>query len=212
MPLILKDVYLTRPDGRPLIDAANLCFTPGVTALIGPNGSGKSTLLRSIATLHPIASGSIYLDSLNSVRDKVGFLQRLILMPQSFMAYPELTGAEFLEYTLRLRGADSRSAKRLATAWLNLVSLNHAAKERTGTYSQGMLQRLGFAYAMQVDVAVHILDEPFAGVDPETRQLLMELMFDSCMDRIIITSTHHVDEMIERGAKIARLVDGRLMT
>ncbi len=212
LSLTVCDLRIEAPDGRHLIAAPNARFEPGVTALVGPNGSGKSTLLRALATLHPIAGGSIHLACATRARDRRGFLERLVFLPQNFATYPDLTGQEFLEYSLRLRGAGGRQARSVATAWLEAVGLRQAAKTRTGAYSQGMRQRLGFAHAMQLDVSLYLLDEPFAGVDPESRNVLMDLLFRTGRDRIVIVSTHHVDDMLRRGAAVARIADGRLVT
>ena len=132
-------------------------------------------------------------------------------MPQNFATYPDLTGKEFLEYSLRLRGASRRDARSLASGWINAVGLRQAANTNTGAYSQGMRQRLGFAYAMQFDVRLYLLDEPFAGVDPETRSTLTDLLFSLPGERIVIVSTHHVDEMLARGARIARIANRTLV-
>ena len=64
---------------------------------------------------------------------------------------------------------------------------------------------------MQCDVSLYLLDEPFAGVDPETRYHLTDFLFDLCRDRTAVVSTHHVDEMVSRGAAMARISDGRLV-
>jgi ABC-2 type transport system ATP-binding protein len=210
--LTMEDVSIYAVDGRPLLEAANARFSPGVTALIGPNGSGKSTLLRALATLYPIETGSIALGEVDSRRNRRAFLDHIIFLPQNFTTYPDLTGQEFLEYSLQLRGAKARDARSIAAAWLEAVGLRYAAKTKTGAYSQGMRQRLGFAYVMQLDVSLCLLDEPFAGVDPETREVLTDLLFKNCSDRIAIASTHHVDEMLNRGAAVARLNSGTLVT
>jgi ABC-type multidrug transport system ATPase subunit len=182
-----------------------------VTALVGPNGSGKSTLLRTLATLHPAAGGSILLDGIDGAREPRKFLEHLVYLPQNFATYPELTGQEFLEYSLKLRGAGRREARSVADAWLEAVGLSQAAKTRTGAYSQGMRQRLGFAYAMQLDVTLYLMDEPFAGVDPESRKTMTDLLFRLGGDRIVIVSTHHVDEMFSRGAAFAKIQQGGLV-
>lgn len=71
-----------------------------------------------------------------------------------------------------------------------------------------MLQRLGFAYPMQPGVPLCVTDEPFAGVDPETRAALTDLLFDAPVDRLTIICTRHLEEMAERGATIARIANG----
>jgi ABC-2 type transport system ATP-binding protein len=210
--LSLENVRIASPDGRPLIAASKAAFRSGVTALIGPNGAGKSTLLRTLAMLHPLAGGSIRLDGLDSTRSHREFLEQMVFLPQNFTTYPDITGQEFLEYSLRLRGGSREEARSVASAWLEAVGLRHLANTKTSAYSQGTRQRLGFAYAMQMDVKLYLLDEPFAGVDPESRNLLTDLLFRLCRDRIAIVSTHHVDEMFARGAAIARVADGGLVT
>lgn len=209
--LKLQDVRVSAPDGRSLIAASNVQFRSGVTALIGSNGSGKSTLLRALATLYPVAGGAISLDGLSGAGDRRTYLERLVFLPQNFATYPDLTGREFLVYSNRLRGAIRAQARSSADAWLDAVGLRHAADTKTGAYSQGMRQRLGFAYAMQLDVTLYLLDEPFAGVDEESRNAMTDMLFGLCGRHICIVSTHHVDEMIERGAAVARIADGTLI-
>ena len=209
--LTLSGLLITSPDGRPLVEAPGARLAPGVTALAGANGCGKSTLLRAIARLHPISRGSIQLGPMDGEPGRRGFLERLAFLPQNFATYPDLTGLEFLEYSLRLRGARRAEARRIAASWIEAVGLSRAAQTKTGAYSQGMRQRLGFAYCLQSDVDLYLLDEPFAGVDPETRYHLTDLLFNLCRDRIAVVSTHHVDEMIGRGATLARISDGRLV-
>lgn len=208
--LLLQALSISALDGRRLLHTAEASFHPLPTALTGPNGSGKSTLLRAIAALHPIDAGSISLVGLHPGRDRAAYLAQLVFMPQNFPVYPSMTGQEFLEYGLLLRGASRNNARSTASAWLNAVGLHSVAKAQAGTYSQGMRQRLGFAYALQLDLPLYLLDEPFAGVDPEWRSAMLDLLFNFCADRIAIVSTHHADEMLARGADEIRLVRGQL--
>jgi ABC-type multidrug transport system ATPase subunit len=210
LSLTLGNVAVSTPGGRLLLEVEQARFSMGVTALAGANGAGKSTLLRALCGLHPLSQGSVTLEGLESQPNRRAFLEHLVLLPQNFTTYPELTGAEFLEYALRLRGAGAQKARSMASAWLETVGLQQAAKAQVGTYSQGMRQRLGFAYAMQLDVSLYLLDEPFAGVDAEARQPLTDLLFRIARTRIAIVSTHHLDEMLSRGATVARLTSGRL--
>ncbi len=207
----LRDIQLAAPNGRVLIQASSVTIGGGVTSLVGSNGSGKSTLLRALASLHPLAGGSVVLNGADIHGDSRAFLEQSVYLPQNFTTYPELTGREFLEYSLRLRGAGRQEAGAAADAWLDAVGLRAASKSKTGAYSQGMRQRLGFAYAMQLDVSLYLLDEPFAGVDPESRHTMTDLLFRLAADRIAIVSTHHVDEMFARGSGFVRIAEGRLV-
>jgi|SRR5262245_5275137 len=210
MIIELRDLTIDTPDGRRLLTGVTQEFRPGVIAIAGANGAGKSTFLRAVATVHPIAAGRITLCNSDSRTERARYLEQLIFMPQTFSAYPKLTGVEFLQYSLRIRGATAKDAREKASAWLREVNLESAADSFIGTYSQGMLQRLGFAYAMQVDVPAYILDEPFAGVDPESRQSLLELVFLTGKSRIVLVTTHDLEEMVVRGARIFHVRDQKL--
>ncbi|MFP2905396.1 ATP-binding cassette domain-containing protein [Pyxidicoccus sp. 3LFB2] len=210
MRLVLDNVEIAAPDGRPLIAASSLAFGSGVTALLGENGAGKSTLLKTIFALHALKGGTIHFGPHDHLRDRRAFLEHAVFMPQNFTAYPELTGREFLHYFLRMRGVSKRETRERAGEWLAAVGLEPASEKKTGTYSQGMLQRLGFAYAMQSGAALCVMDEPFAGVDPDARAKLTELLFAASAQRVTLLCTHHVEEMTERGAATASVAGGRL--
>lgn len=141
-----------------------------------------------------------------------GYLHNTCYMPQSFSAYPDLSGYEFLRYVLVLQGASRKNSKTLAEFWLDKVGLHNAKHKLSGTYSQGMLQKLGFSYAIAVNKALTIMDEPFAGVDPDAREALMQIMFDSQLQhRLFIVCTHHVSEMRLKGADIKTISCGTLV-
>lgn len=203
--LELKDVTIAAPGGQTLFVGVNYVISPGVTALVGPNGSGKSTLLRTLATVHSVSEGEIRVGEIDSRRHRTRYLEQVVYMPQTFTAYPELTGREFLEYSLQLRGADRKVAKSVASAWLQEVRLEAAADTRTATYSQGMLQRLGLAYAMQVDAQVYLLDEPFAGVDPASCHALANTLFTLGQSKVILVSTHELENLTRLGARVVRV-------
>ena len=210
MELSLDGLTLATRNGSPLITTATMTFSPGVTALLGSNGAGKSTLLRAIVALHPLQAGTVRLGRYDHRRDRSDFLAHAVFVPQNFTTYPDLTAIEFLTYFLRLRGAAKGDARERATYWLSAAGLQSAANQRTGVFSQGMLQRVGFAYAMQSEAPLCVMDEPFAGVDPEGRAALTDLMFDAARTRVILLSTHHIEEVTSRGAAVARIADRSL--
>lgn len=212
MQLTLKQVAIDSLSGQSLLNIDHAQFQPGVCALTGGNGAGKSTLLKVLANLHRFKSGSIHLNGYSLAENPKGYLQNTCYMPQNFAAYAELSGFEFLRYLLTLQGADRKSSKTLADLWLDKVGLQNARHKATGTYSQGMLQKLGFAYAIAVNKSLTIMDEPFAGVDPEARESLMNMLFaQELQHRIFIVCTHHVEEMRARGVAIKKITDGKLI-
>ncbi len=205
MSLVINQVSLASAVKLPLLESVDHRFDNGVTALVGSNGVGKSTLLRAMATVHPLTAGTVCLDQFDSRLNMLSYLDRLMFMPQTFAAYPDLTGSEFLEYSLCLRGSGIKQARIIAGGWLERVDLAHAGKAKVMTYSQGMLQRLGLAYTFQVQASAYLLDEPFAGVDPESRSSLIKLLVQIAQTAVIIVSTHHFDEIKPYGVQVVRI-------
>ena len=208
--LTLSRVKLTTAAGVTLLENAEARFDVGLTALAGRNGAGKSTLMKAIFDLHPLEAGDIRLDAWDSRDDRTAFLAHAAYQSQNFSAYPELTAVEFLVHFRRLRGVRRAQALRDAREWVEKVGLEQAADTRLSTYSQGMLQRLGLAFALQTGARLYVLDEPFAGIDTEARETLSDLLALIARDSIVLICTHHLDEMRSRGASIATIEDGLL--
>lgn len=208
MPVELRNLTIQSPLGVLLLENVNTSIDAGVTALTGANGAGKSTLLKTIATIDKPTKGSVVFNGIDNQTAKSQFLANMIYMPQNFAAYPALSGLEFLCYFLRLNGQSKKQAITIASRWIEAVGLVESINAPTRTYSQGMLQRLGFAYIMQTKVPLAIVDEPFAGVDPTSRAQLLALLFaPECKDRTVILCTHQVDEVLNTGANILTLAN-----
>ena len=135
-----------------------------VYGLLGPNGSGKSTTLKILLGLVTPSSGTSEIFGVPShrvaSRVDVGFL------PENPYFYKFLTGAETIAFYGKLCGLTGGALKARVTELLELVGLTEAGDRRVGSYSKGMLQRIGLAQAMVHDPRLLILDEPTAGVDP----------------------------------------------
>src|SRR5260370_3750820 len=156
----------------------DLRVEPGeVYGLLGPNGSGKSTTLKIILGLVSPTRGCTEIFGRDSrlvkSREAVGFL------PENPYFYKYLTGEETLRFFGRLCGLKGARLKNRINELLDLVGLTKARKRRLGTYSKGMLQRIGLAQSLIHDHSLLVLDEPTAGVDPagprDIRDLILEL-------------------------------------
>ena len=135
-----------------------------VYGLLGPNGCGKSTTLKIILGLVTATSGAISIlghpSATSEARRRTGFL------PEAPYFHKFLSGRELVRYCAQLSGVDSGKVAEAVEAALSLAAMTEAADRPIGTYSKGMLQRIGFAQAIVHDPELVILDEPTAGVDP----------------------------------------------
>ena len=188
-----------------------LRIEPGeVYGLLGPNGSGKSTTLKIILGLVSPTRGRTEIFGRDSrrveSREAVGFL------PENPYFYKFLTGAETLRFFGRLCGMTGATLKNRINELLDLVGLNNARDRRLGTYSKGMLQRIGLAQALIYDPRLVVLDEPTAGVDPAGSREIRDLIMDLKRRGItVLLSSHLLAQAQEICDRIGILADGVLV-
>jgi ABC-type multidrug transport system ATPase subunit len=196
---------------RPVLQAINLAADTGLLGLVGPNGAGKTTLMRIIATLLPPSSGRVTWDGIDVVSGANRIRSRLGYLPQHFGVYPELTGRRFLEYLATMKGIRSAAGRQRVGEVLELVNLVGDADRRLGTYSGGMLQRIGIAQALLNDPELLIVDEPTVGLDPAERVRFRTLLAGLTPGRLVILSTHIVSDVEAVAARLVLLRDGRIL-
>ncbi len=190
----------------------DLDVPPGMFGLLGPNGAGKTTLMRILAGLLEPTSGSVTLDGEDVVADPRRIRQRLGYLPQEFGFYPHLTGEKMLVYLLQLKGVEAPGGReRLAAELLERVNLSAAAGRKVKAYSGGMRQRLGIAQAIAGEPRILIVDEPTAGLDPEERMRFYRLLAELAADRIVLLSTHIVEDVAVLCPRFAIIRAGRLV-
>jgi ABC-2 type transport system ATP-binding protein len=189
----------------------NLRIEPGeVYGLLGPNGSGKSTTLKIILGLVSPTRGRTEIFGRDSrlveSRDAVGFL------PENPYFQKFLTGKETLCFFGRLCGLRGTKLKNRVNELLDLVGLSKARNRRLGTYSKGMLQRIGLAQALIHDPRLVVLDEPTAGVDPAGSRDIRNLIVDLKRRGItVLFSSHLLAQAQEICDRIGILADGVLV-
>jgi ABC-type multidrug transport system ATPase subunit len=194
------------------LQGVDLRISNGMFGLLGPNGAGKSTLMQVVAgTLEP-TSGTVRLDGVDvtarpdAIRDRLGYL------PQDFGFYPHLSGRAMLIHLLRLKGVSSaKGEKQLVAELLERVNLSSAAGQKTGSYSGGMRQRLGIAQAVAGDPRILIVDEPTAGLDPEERLRFYRLLAELAENRIVLLSTHIVEDVSVLCPRFSIIDHGKLI-
>jgi ABC-2 type transport system ATP-binding protein len=186
----------------------DLRVEPGeVYGLLGPNGSGKSTTLKIILGLVSPTRGRTEIFGRDSrlveSRVAVGFL------PENPYFYKYLTGEETLRFFGRLCGLRGARLRERIKELLDLVGLTKARKQRLGTYSKGMLQRIGLAQALIHHPRLLVLDEPTAGVDPAGSREIRDLICDLRNRGItVLLSSHLLAQAQEICDRVGILADG----
>lgn len=210
--LSIRDVVKIYPGPVTALLGIDLDVPVGMFGLLGPNGAGKTTLMRILAGVLEATSGTATLDG-ESMLDHPGRVQeRLGYLPQDFGFFPHLTGEKMLRYLLRLKGVRSpRGERALCGELLERVHLTAAARRKVKTYSGGMRQRLGIAQAIAGDPRLIIVDEPTAGLDPEERLRFYGLLSELAQDRIVLLSTHIVEDVAVLCRRFAVIREGRLI-
>jgi ABC-type multidrug transport system ATPase subunit len=184
----------------------------GMFGLLGPNGAGKSTFMKILAGLLEPTSGSVTLDSEDVLRQPQYVRARLGYLPQEFGFYPHLSGEQMLTHLLRLKGVHAPGGiKALVAELLERVNLSFAARRPVRAYSGGMRQRLGIAQAIAGDPRLVIVDEPTAGLDPEERLRFYHLLAELAENRIVVLSTHIVEDVAVLCPQFAVIRGGQLV-
>ncbi len=210
--LTIRDLVKVYPGPVTALQGVNLDVPPGMFGLLGPNGAGKSTLMKILAGLLEATSGQVTLDGEDVLSKPERIRRRLGYLPQEFGFYPHLTGEKMLAYLLQLKGVEAPGGlKKLVAELLERVNLSYAAKRKVKTYSGGMRQRLGIAQAIAGDPRLIIVDEPTAGLDPEERLRFYRILAELAADRIVLLSTHIVEDVAVLCPRFAVIHKGRLV-
>lgn len=194
------------------LDDVTLELRPGMFGLLGPNGAGKSTLMRCVATLQIPTAGTITFDGID-VRARPEQLRAVLgYLPQDFGVYPRVTAYEMLDHLAVLKGVAARGDRRdTVEALLHQVNLWDVRKKPIAGFSGGMRQRFGIAQALIGQPRLLIVDEPTAGLDPEERNRFNNLLAEVGEHRVVILSTHIVDDVTDLCSRVGLMVGGRII-
>jgi ABC-type multidrug transport system ATPase subunit len=210
--LSIKGLVKIHPGPVCALRGVDLEIPEGMFGLLGPNGAGKSTFMNIVAGLIEPTAGKVLLDGTDVVENPRFMRERLGYLPQDFGFYPDLTGRAMLEFLLKLKGVTGPKGRRaLADELLERVNLTSAAKCKVGGYSGGMRQRLGLAQAIAGNPRVLIVDEPTAGLDPEERQRFYRLLGEMSSGRVVLLSTHIVDDVSTLCPRLAVIRSGEVV-
>jgi ABC-2 type transport system ATP-binding protein len=180
-------------------------------ALLGPNGAGKTTLMRVLAGVERPDAGSVTLEGLGDplqpeTRRAIGFA------PQALAVYPQLSARENLRFFAELYGVPRAQLDARIEYGLRTADLSARAEQRAGTFSAGMQRRLNLACAVVHQPQLLLLDEPTVGVDPHTRNHLLDSVAALRETGVaLIYSTHLLEEAERLCDRVAIIDHGRLL-
>ncbi len=188
------------------VNGLSIVFKPGIYGILGPNGAGKSTTMRMVCTVEKPGKGNITYNGSDiyamgsEYRDKIGYV------PQKAGYYPDYTALMFLKYIAGLKGITNE--EKVIKECLGIVNLWDVRDKKLRGFSGGMKQRVNIAQALLNNPEILILDEPTAGLDPDERMNLKNLVSSFSDEKIIIFATHIVPDVEDIAGKVVILDKG----
>lgn len=210
--LNINNLNKTYKNGVKALDGLSLNINNGMFGLLGPNGAGKSSLMKTLAGLQPPDSGQITFNGNDIVKQPWTIKKQLGFLPQDFGVYPKVSAYDLLTHIAVLKGlinAPARKEQVLSLlAQTNLYTQRH---KDVHTFSGGMRQRFGVAQALLGDPQLIIVDEPTAGLDPEERNRFNNLLSEIGEEKIVILSTHLVEDVKNLCTNMAVMNKGKII-
>ncbi|MCL4483988.1 MAG: efflux RND transporter permease subunit, partial [Bacteroidetes bacterium] len=206
MPLIGR-----KKDPFKALRGVSLEINTGMIGLLGPNGAGKSTMMRVICGIYEQSYGKVWINGIDT-QEKREELQGLIgYLPQEFGTYENMSAYEFLDYQAILKGLTDGGLRHKRIEYvLSSVHLWDRKDEKIGGFSGGMKQRMGIAQILLHLPRILVVDEPTAGLDPRERIRFRNLLVELSRERIVIFSTHIIEDISSSCNQVAVVNRGEL--
>ncbi len=217
----LRRWYFTLVKQIPVIGKRNIPFRAlngvsleiktGMFGLLGPNGAGKSTMMRIICGILEQSYGKIWINGLDTQKHREELQGLIGYLPQAFGTYENMTAWEFLDYQSILKGiSDIALRKERLTYVLKSVHMYERRDDKIGSFSGGMKQRIGIAQILLNLPRILVVDEPTAGLDPRERIRFRNLLVELSRERIVIFSTHIIEDISSSCNQVAVINRGDL--
>ena len=195
------------------VDGISLQVEAGeIYGLLGPNGAGKTTTLSMISGLLAPDNGRVTFDGIELASEPIRFKQRLGVVPQEIALYEELTALENVRFWGSLYGLAGKALAAAAERALAQVELTGRARDTVKTYSGGMKRRLNLALGLVHSPRALLLDEVTAGIDPQARASILEVVRGVAgAGAAVIYTTHYLEEAERLCDRIAIVDHGRIL-
>jgi len=182
-----------------------------VLGFLGPNGAGKSTTMKMLTGFLAPSSGTALINGHDIVEDSLTARRCMGYLPEGAPAYGEMTVSAFLQFVARARGYTGSEVARKAHAAMDRLNLNHVPHQVIDTLSKGYKRRVGLAQAILHDPDILVLDEPTDGLDPNQKHEVRTLIQEMASEKIIVISTHILEEVQAVCNRAMIIADGRLL-
>lgn len=180
------------------VDKISLEISEGeIFGLLGPNGAGKSTTISMITSLIKPDKGKILVDGFDIVKNPIEAKKVLGLVPQEIALYPTLTAKENLDFWGRMYGLKGARLKQRIDDVLEIAGLKDREKDRIDSFSGGMKRRINIAAALLHEPKIVIMDEPTVGIDPQSRNHILESVLNLNKNGMTVIYTSHYMEEVE---------------
>ena len=194
------------------VDRLSFAVGPGeVLGFLGPNGAGKSTTMKMLTGFLAPSAGTATINGHDIINDSLAARRVIGYLPEGAPGYGEMTVRNFLEFIARARGFKGREARQKAAAAIDRLNLDRVPEQPIETLSKGFKRRVGLAQAILHDPQVLILDEPTDGLDPNQKHEVRSLIRDMSSEKIIVISTHMLEEVQALCNRAMIISDGRLL-
>jgi ABC-2 type transport system ATP-binding protein len=210
---MLEIKQLTKRYGRHTV-VDNLSFRCGsgeVLGFLGPNGAGKSTTMKMVTGFVTPSAGSASICGHDIQTDMLAAQRHFGYLPEGAPSYAEMTPAQFITFIADVRGLAGRNRRGRIDEVINLLHLKPVLNQSIETLSKGFKRRVGLAQAILHDPDVLILDEPTDGLDPNQKHEVRELIRSVSKKKLIIISTHILEEVAAVCTRAIIIADGRLL-
>lgn len=212
--IVLKTTDLTKKyQNKAVVDGLNLEIRRGeIFGLLGPNGAGKSTTMNMICSLVRPTAGTVELFGKNPWKDKKEVIHKVGYIPQELAIHGNLKAWENVELFTSLYGIKGDTLKKAVADSLEYVGLAERKQEFAKNYSGGMKRRLNIACAIGHKPELLIFDEPTVGIDPQSRNFILEKIKESNKNgATVIYTSHYMEEVEAICTRIAIMDNGKII-
>lgn len=180
--------------------------------LLGPNGAGKSTMISMICGLMNYDEGDIWIDGISVKKRPLEIKKKIGIVPQEIALYPTLSARDNLLFWGKMYGLTRSKTKRRAEEVLSFVGLSDRAKDKIDTFSGGMKRRINIGAALMHEPELLIMDEPTVGIDPQSRNHILETVKNLKNSGVtIIYTSHYMTEVEYLCDRIGIIDQGKVM-